>query len=72
MATAVTALSHYCCGRVPLQVCVLHAVRCQLPGVPLRVAEQLHPLRALRQPGHLPRVPGELQGGGVTAPVSAL
>jgi len=54
------------------QVRVLRAVRLPLAGLPLRVAEQLHPLRPLRQPGRVPRVPGELPGGGAAAAVSAL
>lgn len=51
---------------------MLCAVRLQLTRFPLRVAEQLHTLRALRQPRHLPGMPGEFHGGGALAAVSVL
>lgn len=51
---------------------MLCAVWIQLTRFPLRVAEQLHALRALRQPRHLPGMPGEFHGGGALAAVSVL
>lgn len=51
---------------------MLCAVWIQLTRFPLRVAEQLHTLRALRQPRHLPGMPGEFHGGGALAAVSVL
>lgn len=55
-----------------VQVCVLRAVRLQLAGFPLRVAEQLHSLWPLREPGHLSSVQRELHGRGAAAAVSVL
>lgn len=57
---------------VSVQVCLLRAVRLQLAGLPLRVAEQLHSLWALRKPGHLSGLQRELHGRGAAAAVSVL
>lgn len=54
------------------QVRVLCAVWGGFPRLPLRVAEQLHPLRALRQPGRVPLLPREVRGGRPAHPVPAL
>lgn len=51
---------------------MLCPVRLQLTRLPLRVAEQLHTLRAVRQPRHLSGLQGELHGRGAAAAVSVL
>lgn len=57
---------------VGFQVCLVQALRSHVCGPEVRVAEQLHAVRAVREPGHLPRLHAQLQRGRPHPAVQAL